>query len=178
MKNKYPFIIKVLILLFVLVNCSNSKELSAPLSLYKTGEAEKISHQSYDKAMTLWDIDYKEDYVVTDYGQSHVIISGKDDAPPLILLPGLFCDATMWYANVGELSKYFKVYSLDLLVYGGKSQPSGKAIVDINDYKLWFTQILNHYKLTKVTVAGLSYSSWISLALAREMPQAFSSVIL
>jgi hypothetical protein len=51
-------------------------------SLYKTETGKNISYASYDKAMTLWNIDYKEEYVLTDFGKSHVIISGQENGHP------------------------------------------------------------------------------------------------
>lgn len=65
-----------------------------------------------------------------------------------------------------------------MLNYGGKSQPSGKAIQNVQDYKTWLTQIINHYNMDKVALAGLSYGSWPALALAREMPDTISATML
>jgi pimeloyl-ACP methyl ester carboxylesterase len=65
-----------------------------------------------------------------------------------------------------------------MLNYGGKSQPSGKAIQNVQDYKTWLTQIINHYNMDKVALAGLSYGSWLALALAHEMPDTISAIML
>ncbi len=154
------------------------KNHTAPKSLYKTDEGKKIAYSSYDRAMDLWDVEYSEEFVETDYGKSHIIISGAENENSLFILPGLFGDATMWYPNAGELSEHYKIYTLDMINYGGKSQPIGKAINEFNDYKIWFNQILNHYKLDRIAVMGVSYSSWLALSLAREMPNTFTSIIL
>lgn len=173
-KNSFVIIITVL----VLSSCSSSKNLNAPASLYKTEEGKQIACKSYDTALNLWDVEYTEDYVETDYGKSHLLISGIENGRPLVLLPGLFADATMWYPNVGELSEHYRVYTLDMMNYGGKSEPGGKAIQNIDDYRIWIEQILEHYEIEKVALAGLSYGSWLALALAREMPEAISAIML
>lgn len=159
-------------------SCSSTRKTLAPSSLYKTGKGEQIACESYDMAMSLCKTGYFEDYVETDYGTSHVIVSGVENGQPLVLLPGLFADAAMWYPNVGELSKHYRVYAFDMLNYGGKSLSSGKSIKDVNDYQRWFSQLLEHYNIKKASVAGLSYGSWLALALAREMPDTFASLIL
>jgi pimeloyl-ACP methyl ester carboxylesterase len=156
----------------------SSKKIIVPNSLYKTETGKNISHASYDKAMRLWNIDFREEYVVTDYGKSHVIVSGQVNGQPLVLLPGLFADATMWYANVSELSNNYRVYTLDMLNYGGKGEPDGKVIKDIKDYNIWVDQIFKHFNINKASVAGLSYGSWLALALAREKPSIISSLML
>ncbi len=161
----------------ITISCSSSKKIT-PTSLYKTEEGKQIAYKSYDESMELWDVEYTEDYVETDYGKSHVIISGEENDDVLILIPGLFADACMWYPNVGELSKHYKVYTLDMLTYGGKSKPANKAITEFEDYNIWFSQILDYYNIENPSVAGLSYGSWLALALAREQPKTFSSIIL
>ena len=158
--------------------CVSQKAADEPRSLYKNAEAKRISHESYDRSMKLWRGDYTEEWVYTEYGRTHIIVSGPADAKPLILLPGLFADATMWYANAGCYAREYRVYSVDLLVYGGKSEPAGKKIADMADYAAWFAAILDHYGYHSVAVAGLSYGSWLALALARELPERISALIM
>ncbi len=178
MKTRYQELFIIFFIIISTTSCMKTRKLTAPTSLYKTETGKSISYTSYDKAMELWNIEYKEEYVITDYGKSHLIISGQENGQPLVLIPGLFADATMWYPNVSELSKTFRVYTLDMINYGGKGQPGGKAIKDIKDYQIWFNQILSHYNLKKVSVAGLSYGSWLALALARENPSIINSLLL
>ena len=85
-------------------------------SLYKSSEGKAVSHASYDRAMELWDVAYTEDWVETGYGVTHLIVCGPEEAQPIFLLPGLFADATMWYANAGALAEQYRVYALDLPV--------------------------------------------------------------
>ncbi len=128
--------------------------------------------------MRLWKGNYTEDWVATEYGLTHIIVSGPEDAQPLVLLPGLFADAPMWYANAGCYAREYRIYAVDLLVYGGKSEPSGKKIADITDYSVWFAALLDHYGYQSTALAGLSYGSWLALALARELPGRISALIM
>ena len=166
------------ITILIASGCSSSKEMSVPASLYKSAEGMEIAWNSYDSVLTLFENEFTEDFVDTDYGRSHLLVSGENDAHPVILVPGLFGDATMWYNNMGELSKHFRVYCLDMPNYGGKNQPYGKAIKDIDDYRIWISHIMDHYDLKNVSLVGISYSSWLALALTREMPETFASIVL
>ena len=161
-----------------LFSCSTAKESGTAKSLYKTEEGRKKAFKSYNRALELIEIEYNEDYVDTEYGKTHLLISGKEGGKPIIILPGLFGDASMWYSNIGALSKDYMVYTLDMPNYGGMSQPSDKEVKDLGDYKAWFSQILENYSIETASVIGISYSSWLALSLAREMPQRISSVVL
>lgn len=136
MNNLSIRILSVTTIVLFGISCSTKNKLSAPDSLYKTNKGKEIAYKSYDKSMKLWDIAYSEEFVDTDYGKSHVIISGKNNKQALVIFPGLFGDASMWYPNVGVLSKHYIVYTLDMINYGGKSQPKGKVTADFNDYNI------------------------------------------
>ncbi len=178
MKNKKVIVGYLVVSTMIATACSSVKNSVTPSSLYKTEEGEMIAYESYENALSLFKTEYTEDYVNTDYGQTHILISGVEDGKPLLILPGLFGDASMWYPNVGELSEHFKVFTLDMPNYGGKSKPGHKAVEEFNDYLVWFQQILDHYELSKVSLVGISYSSWLILALSREIPDRISTMVL
>jgi len=158
--------------------CVSRDKATSPNKLYKSAEAKRISFESYDRTMKLWGCEYSEDWVGTEYGRSHIIVSGPEEARPLFLLPGLFADASMWFANAAHLAQAYRVYAVDLPVFGGKSEPSEKKIDDISDYTAWFTALLEHYGYSSTAAAGLSYGSWLALALARELPGRISALIM
>lgn len=156
----------------------NNRSQDMPPSLYKSKQAEDLCHQSYDNAMELWPVKYEENWIETEYGKTHIIVSGVENAPPIFLLPALLCDATMWYSNVESLAKKYRVYAVDSLVYGGKSVLSNKKIYNSKDFANWFKEILDNYSYKRTAIAGLSYSGWLSIALAKEMPDKISSITI
>ncbi len=157
---------------------SSGKAPKAPESLYQDREGQAKAHTSYDRALQLWEAPYTEDWVETDFGRIHLIVSGPEEGQPIFLLPGLFADAVMWYANASALAEEYRVYAVDLPVFGGKSEPAGRPITDEADYTAWYTALLDHYGYEKSAVAGLSYGSWLGLALAREIPERISALLM
>jgi pimeloyl-ACP methyl ester carboxylesterase len=171
-------VLVVVAVIVALSGCATGSEEVEKMSLYKSDEAREIAHRSYDRAMDLWSVDYGEEWVETSYGTTHIIVSGPNGAKPLFLMPGLFADATMWYANAGAFSQRYRVYAVDLPVFGGKSEPSATPISSAADYAAWFGELMRHFGHERTAVAGLSYGSWLSLALAREMPGAIDAVAM
>ena len=55
-------------------------------SVYKSPEAESRFMEIYDEKMTEWPVPYEDLYVDTQYGVVHVIASGPEEAPPMLLL--------------------------------------------------------------------------------------------
>jgi pimeloyl-ACP methyl ester carboxylesterase len=148
------------------------------VNLYKGEKEKEIANKSYDRVMEFWPVEYEDARVETSYGSTHIIISGPEKGKPVFLLPGLFADATMWYANIERLSKSYRIYCLDQITFGGKSEPSNKPVKDINDYAVWFNEIVEHFENKQVSVGGLSYGAWLALALAKEIPNKIATVIM
>jgi pimeloyl-ACP methyl ester carboxylesterase len=148
------------------------------MSLYKNPKVKDIAFSSYDQIMEFWPVEYEEYWVETTYGSTHIVVSGTEEDKPVFLLPGLFADATMWYANVERLSKKYRIYCLDQITYGGKSEPSNKKVEDVNDYAMWFSELIEYFDYNKVSVGGLSYGAWLALALAKESPEKIATVIM
>lgn len=174
-----PLILMEVVFCITLIGCLSTEETRmTDNGLYKNQNAREICHASYDRAMDLYSAEYSEERVATDYGNTHIVISGPEDGEPLFLLPGLFADASMWYANAGELSKKHRVFAVDLPVYAGKSNPGPQLITSEIDYARWYNAILEHYGYGKAAVAGLSYGAWVALALARQTADSVSAAIM
>jgi pimeloyl-ACP methyl ester carboxylesterase len=126
-------------------SCTPAPDGRAPLTLYKNEEGRNAAYRSYEAAMAQWPVAFKDDWVDTGYGRTHIVVSGREDGLPVFLIPGLFGDATMWFTNVGPLSERYRVYALDMINYAGKSEPAGKPVSTVEDYAAWFAQIMGHY---------------------------------
>lgn len=55
-------------------------------SAFKTLEGEARYLAAYDAALKLWPVPYDEIDISTRFGRTHVVVSGPNDAPPLVLL--------------------------------------------------------------------------------------------
>src|SRR5262249_8331666 len=55
---------------------------------FKTPEGQAAYLAAYDTAMGKWPVPYRELELPTRFGPTHVVVSGRADAPPLVLLHG------------------------------------------------------------------------------------------
>jgi hypothetical protein len=59
----------------------------------------------YEEKLSRWPVPFESVFVQTQYGDTHVVISGDPGNPPLVLLPGLAVTSMMWLAqySLGKL---------------------------------------------------------------------------
>ena len=135
------------------------------LSIFKTPESQAKYIAAYDTALSLWPVPYESFYVPTRFGKTHIIASGLKGASPLVLLHATSVSATMWFPNIADLSREFRVYMLDIIGDAGKNvvsyPPKNKS-----DYALWLTDVFNELNVTQADVVGASYGGWVTLSLA------------
>ena len=105
-----------------------------PVFTSEAGEAETL--KAYQAVLDHWPVPYAELMIPTSFGDTYVIASGPEGAPPVILMHALFATATVWYANVGDLSKDYRVYAVDTIGEANKSRPT-QPITTSKQYAEW-----------------------------------------
>jgi pimeloyl-ACP methyl ester carboxylesterase len=144
---------------------------------FKTSHGKAAFLTAYDAAMKLWPVPHKELDISGRFGSTHVIVSGPENAPPLVLLHGYMATSTMWLPNVADFVKEYRIYAVDVMGQPGKSVP-GEPIRAAADYVTWLTETLNALHLDRVALAGVSYGGWLALAYALAAPQRVRRLVL
>lgn len=155
----------VFLLFLVLYGCKKS----FPDSYYNTPDyvtnatgKDLVYYKAYDKTMALWDVDFKDLYIPTSHGTAHVIISGPENAKPLVLLHGMTASSTMWYPNAKALSEEYRFYAIDLIIEPGKSKLT-KEFDSVDELIDWYHEIFNALKLKEFSLIGVSRGGWLAV---------------
>jgi pimeloyl-ACP methyl ester carboxylesterase len=160
-------LISLLLLVLLFSNCAIKKADRIDDYVFKTKSAKADYLKSYNGALKLWKVNFKEEDLITSYGTAHVIITGPKDASPLVLLHGMDASSTMWYPNIEALSKNHRVYAIDFLMEPGKSVSCGETL-NKTEVVTWYNEIFDHYKLQKFKVVGASRGGWVGTLLATQ----------
>src|SRR6185436_1545561 len=136
---------------------------------FKTPEGAAAFLAAYDAAMTAWPVPRDEMDVPSRFGMTHVVASGPQDAPPLVLLHGYMATSTMWAPNVADFTKDYRVYAIDVMGQPSKSVPA-EPIRSAADYAVWLSAVLDGLHLDRVCLAGQSYGGWLALNSAIATP--------
>lgn len=154
---------KFLLLLFssvFLLSCTAAKNKSAN-AIFVNKKAEQKYIAAYNNTMKLWPVPFVEKDVATTYGNAHIIVSGPADGEPLVLLHGMDASSTMWYLNIKDYAKKYRVYAIDYLMEAGKSvSKDGKFTTD--DIISWYNQIFDALKIKEFNLLGTSRGGWIA----------------
>lgn len=146
-------------------------------SIYKSHAGERAIMTQYDALLRRWPVPYTPLEAPTRYGNTFVIASGNEIAPPLVLLHGAGSNSAMWAGDVVEYNRYYRVYAVDLLGEPGKSAPV-RPNWNSPAYAEWLSDVLDALKVEKAVIIGLSQGGWTALKLATTQPQRVDKLVL
>ena len=154
--------------------------LNPATSIYKSPAVEAQFDQLYDAKLAKWPVPYADVFVDTRYGRIHVIVSGPEGAPPVMLINASAVAAWSWIANVAALAADHRVYAIDNIGEVGKNVQT-----DINDIPRTGSQIAAYYgeiadklAIGRADVVGASVGGYIATMLALHAPGRVRKLVL
>jgi pimeloyl-ACP methyl ester carboxylesterase len=149
-------------------------------SIYKTPEIKTRFIELYNEKMTGWPVPYDNVFIETKYGKVHVIVSGTETAPPLLLLHASGVASWSWKYNIQDLGQYYRCYAIDLIGDAGKSEfttlenilKTGRDQADL------YTEITGKLGVDKAFVAGASEGGFIGTNYALYYPERVEKLAL
>jgi pimeloyl-ACP methyl ester carboxylesterase len=146
-------------------------------TMFKTPEGQARYFAAYDATLALWPTTVEPIDLPTRFGPTHVNACGPEDAPPLVLLPGAAISSTMWYPNVGALSRDYRVYAPDIIGEMGKSI-STCPITKPAEFVDWLLDVFDGLRLERAQVVGISLGGYLALTLAHSVPERVAKLVL
>lgn len=143
---------------------------------YKSDKARDKALATYEEILSQWPIPYEELVVETSYRETYMIVSGSKESKPLVLLHGGGGNSTMWLYNVATLSKFFRVYAIDIIGEAGKS--AGTRPKKIIEYSNWLHEVFDALGISKAVLCGASLGGTFAHQFALAFPQHIDSLIL
>lgn len=132
------------------------------MSLYNSEQSKKEVLKLYDQKLNSLNINYQYQTVATSFGNTNIIVCGKDIHPPIILLHGSNACAPIALETYQKLIPHFKVYAIDILAQPNKSDEIRLSMKD-DSYGKWMHEIIDHLQIDNITIAGFSFGGLVSL---------------
>jgi len=129
---------------------------------FRSEKAKSRYLRLYDSIGEDWPVESETRMIDTAYGQTHVRISGQDQNPPLVLLPGSGTASLMWGPNIESLSASFRTFAVDSIYDFGKSVFT-RAMKSPDDTVRWLDELFDGLGLEdNIHLMGLSYGGWMA----------------
>jgi 3-oxoadipate enol-lactonase len=106
----------------------------------------------------------------------HHLISGPEDAPPLVLSNSLGATLDMWDPQHDALAKRFRVIRYDTRGHGGSDIPPGPYTLD--EVGTDVIELLDHLHIERAHFAGLSLGGMTGMWLGANKPERIDKLIL
>ena len=162
-------------ILFLFLGCSGFK--IVPDYVFDSTNKKELYVKSYNETLKLWNVPFEETDVVTNYGIAHVIISGPKKGEPLVLFHGTDASSSMWYPNVKDFSKEYRVYAIDFPLEAGKSVSN---CIKLNNKQtaVFYDAIFKHFQMENINLLGVSRGGWMVTYLALQPNNKIKKIIL
>lgn len=128
--------------------------------VFKSAEAEERFLAAYDAAMDLWPVPFEHRDISTDYGSTHVIVSGPADAPPLVLLHCALMTSAIWSPIIGELSSRYRTYAVDIIGDVGRTVPTNPPRTE-QEFAQWLVQVYLQLGVDRARLLAWSFGGWV-----------------
>ncbi|MGD8538261.1 MAG: alpha/beta hydrolase [Candidatus Aminicenantes bacterium] len=145
--------------------------------VFKSSKSEAIVLNAYDAAMKLWPISYEEHDVDTQFGSTHVIVSGPSDAPPLVMLHCALMTSAIWSPIIADLSRDYRTYAVDVMGDVGKSVPTNPPKT-YKEFAQWLVEVYDNLGIDTACILGWSFGGFIATNFAIHEPQRVEKLAL
>ncbi|WP_430969068.1 alpha/beta fold hydrolase [Spongiimicrobium sp. 2-473A-2-J] len=145
---------------------------------FKSEKAKEKYLAFNDEHAKLWPVPSKNKYIETSYGKTFVRISGPEDKPPLILLPGDTENSLSWMPQIKAFSEHYQTYALDNIYDNGRSIYS-RPLKKPRDFVYWLNEVFDVLNLkNNINLLGFSYGGWITGIYTLTHPERLNKTIL
>jgi len=149
-------------------------------SIYRSEKHKKELRAIYNEKMKDWPDGYEDIMIETSYGTVHVVACGDKMNPPILLLHAASMGAHSWAENLPALLNKYRVYAIDNIGEGNKSEladvlvfPSdGKELADL------YAELTDELGIERSPIIGASNGGFITLIYAYYYPDRVSRIAL
>ena len=146
-------------------------------SIYKTEEGKKRILELYDKQLERLGVPYKDLYVETSFGRTHLIETGNLEGEPLLVFHGGNATTAYNLLACGFLLKDFHIYAVDTIGHPGKSAETSLSAVNY-DYGKWTGEVIGALGYDRISLFGGSFGGGIIAKTMCVVPEKIKRVVI
>ncbi|MFD0361444.1 alpha/beta fold hydrolase [Nocardia sp. GCM10030253] len=145
--------------------------------IYKSDAGADEIKRRYQELLRDWPVPAERVLVPTREGETFIVVSGPEDAPPVLLLHGSGSNTTMWRGDIASWAQHFRTYAIDIIGEPGGSAPS-RPTLGSEDYALWLDDVLDGLGIASAAIIAASLGGWMALDYATRRPERVTRLAL
>lgn len=147
------------------------------MSIYRSLKGKEQILYLYDQNWAALGLEIEHRTIPTQYGRTHVVITGPDDAQPIVVFHGGNMISPISFAWITPLTSRYRFYAPDTVGHPGHSDETRLKPGSLQ-YGEWAAEVIDHLGLEKPVVMGGSYGAGIVLNLSAYAPHKIGKAIL
>ncbi|MCR5399452.1 MAG: alpha/beta hydrolase [Lachnospiraceae bacterium] len=146
-------------------------------SIYKSEEGKKQILDLYDAQLKRLNIPYKDLYVDTSFGKTHLIETGNPKGELLLVFHGGNATSAYNLLSCGFLFDDFHIYALDTIGHPGKSAENSLSSSGY-DYGKWTGEVIEALGFDKISLFGGSFGGGVIAKTMCAVPDRIKKVFM
>ena len=147
------------------------------MSIYKSEKGKSEILNLYDKQLSRLKIAYRDKWISTSFGQTHLVETGNFDGIPLLVFHGGNATTAYNLLTCDFLFKDFHIYAVDSIGYPGKSAEVSLSHINY-DYGKWVSDVIDGLGFTKIACIGGSFGAGIIAKAMCVVPEKIDIAVL
>ncbi len=146
-------------------------------TIYKSEEGKKKILELYDRQLERLKVPYRDIYVETSFGRTHLIETGAAEGEPLLVFHGGNATTAYNLLTCDFLFKDFHIYAVDSIGHPGKSAETSLSAVNY-DYGKWTGEVIDALGYDRISLFGGSFGGGIIAKTMCEVPEKIKRVVI
>ena len=146
-------------------------------TIYKSEEGKKAILDLYDSQLSRLKTPWKELYIETSFGKTHVIETGKPSGEPLLVFHGGNVTTAYNLLTCGFIMDDFHVYAVDMIGHPGKSAETSLSAKGY-DYGRWAGEVIDGLGFEEIGLFGGSFGAGVIAKTMCVCPSKVKRVVL
>lgn len=145
-------------------------------TIFRNERSRRVMEQAYQRLLAETP-QARSRTVHTRFGETHMLIAGPEQAPPLVAVHGGMGNSALALWDGGPLLQRFRMYAVDVLGQSVKGADV-RLRMDSADYGHWLVEVLDALGLQRALFYGASLGGYILRRLAEVAPERIDRLAL
>ncbi len=146
-------------------------------TIYKSEQGKEEIIELYDSQLARLKNPWKDVYVDTSYGRTHIVETGNLSGEPLLVFHGGNATTAYNLLACDFIMKDFHIYAVDMVGHPGKSAETSLPAKGY-DYGKWVGEVIDCLKVDKISLFGGSFGAGVIAKTMCVCPDKVKRVVL